>query len=154
MSDQQDFNDAIPYLRDIARLPGLIESCRVDEAIEILEGLLSNVFASPLPPTGAADALDDWQDVAVEVCCTFYKRGLRQARYDQSTDGSFDSLVGCIRLLPVLIGARLDEVDTGVPTLRVPIQQWCVGFEAFTHRSQRPSDKQMDYLFPVGEAQC
>ena len=137
-------------LRQIAELPRMVEEGETEAACRVLERLFFRAYT--YAPPSDPDAL--WEEVPVnlDACYTLYLRGLGQALQSSARDGdAFAGILLCLRLLPPLVGAVLDEIDSGAPALHDPMVRWCHGFDGYQLQDSRAA---LDDLFPLSQEEA
>ena len=151
--EEQD-TEVARRLRQIADLPGLIEAGEHEQAASIFDELFWKIFNQTVSLT--ADR-GDWGRPGhpdLDLCGSVFLDHLRQAQrlhrqwktdrtYDLF-DSAHDSLIACLRLLPVMIGASMDELRLcGLlgSLLDEPILAWCRAFgdSGIRHRAAQSS---------------
>jgi hypothetical protein len=132
-------------LHRVADLPDLIEAEDAAEVLATLERLFFRAYT--YVPARDPDRLWAEPPVDLDACYRMYLTSLTNALKLRSGSGDpFPSTLLCVRLLPVLIGALLDRVDSGAPVLHDPMRLWCRGFKTYEFRD---SEATLDALFPV-----
>ena len=121
----------------VSHLPRLIEQEEFQHTSRILETLFwrtinGNISLNDDPkgywgePTGRED---------LDACTCIFLKHLRQAQRLMKHDktGATNSFILCVRLLPVLVGAALDELCRQPDRLRVhePMYSWCTCYAEF-----------------------
>ena len=139
--EDTEIGDLVRRLRQIADLPGLIEAGHHEQAASIFQELFWKIFNQTVSLT--ADR-GDWGRPGhpdLDLCGCVFLNHLRQVqrlnrqwetdRIQDLFDTAHDSLVTCLRLLPVMIGAAMDNLYLyGVfgCSLDEPILAWCRTF--------------------------